>query len=239
MVTIDIKNCEAYEFLKTIPDKSINLIVTDPPYIFSRDNFKTTFGKKELIVTKKHFKGIDSKKQNFMYGFDIDTYFAEFKRIQAFLNAYVFCNQKLLYALMSYAENNDIAYEIMVWVKNNPLPAYKYHYMLDLEFIFYICEDKSLLLIDNYDDARKIFNTNIGTYKETEHPTEKPLSIVKTLIKNSSRVGECVLDCFSGSGTTAMACKELDRNFVGCELDKHFYDMSLKRLNGGVIKSLF
>jgi site-specific DNA-methyltransferase (adenine-specific) len=58
------------------------------------------------------------------------------------------------------------------------------------------------------------------------------LSIIKTLVKNSSKVDDIVLDCFMGSGTTGVACKELNRDFIGIELDKEYYEIAKKRING-------
>lgn len=62
------------------------------------------------------------------------------------------------------------------------------------------------------------------------HPTQKPLSILEWIIKSSSKENDIILDCFMGSGTTAVAAKTLNRHYLGCEIDNNFYEMSLKRL---------
>ena len=62
------------------------------------------------------------------------------------------------------------------------------------------------------------------------HPTQKPIVLLERIIKAHTRPGEVVLDCFSGSGSTMIACKRTDRSFVGCEFDKEYYDKSLERL---------
>lgn len=62
------------------------------------------------------------------------------------------------------------------------------------------------------------------------HPTIKPLGIFETLVKNSSRENDLVLDCFSGSGTTAIACHRLNRRFICIEKDKEYFEASVKRL---------
>jgi len=64
------------------------------------------------------------------------------------------------------------------------------------------------------------------------HPTIKPLEMVKKHILHSSNEGDTILDCFMGSGTTAVACKELNRNFIGYEIDKTYYDIAVDRVNG-------
>ena len=65
-----------------------------------------------------------------------------------------------------------------------------------------------------------------------KHPTIKPLPLIKKLIINSSNKGDIVLDCFSGSGTTCAAAKELERQFIGIEIDPEYHKISIDRLNG-------
>ncbi len=62
------------------------------------------------------------------------------------------------------------------------------------------------------------------------HPTVKPLNIIKNLIINSSNEGDTVLDCFMGSGTTGVACKELGRNFIGMELEDKYFEIAKNRI---------
>lgn len=66
--------------------------------------------------------------------------------------------------------------------------------------------------------------------KVWHHPTIKPLEFTKRVIRNSSREGETVLDCFMGSGTTGVACKELNRNFIGIERNPEFFKTASIRL---------
>ncbi|MDR1008032.1 MAG: site-specific DNA-methyltransferase [Campylobacteraceae bacterium] len=72
------------------------------------------------------------------------------------------------------------------------------------------------------------------------HPTQKPLELIKKLIKLATKEGDIVFDPFLGSGTTAVACKELGFDFVGCEIEKEYYEGALKRLENiqAVIKEL-
>lgn len=66
--------------------------------------------------------------------------------------------------------------------------------------------------------------------QEKIHETQKPISYVQTLIGNSTQENDLVLDCFSGSGTTAIACHNLNRKFICIEKDKDYYEASVKRL---------
>lgn len=80
-----------------------------------------------------------------------------------------------------------------------------------------ICGTKNILRIPNI----------IGNKK---HPTEKPVELMKILIENSSKEGNIVLDCFMGSGSTGIACIETNRKFIGCEIDKKYYDIAVERI---------
>jgi DNA modification methylase len=64
------------------------------------------------------------------------------------------------------------------------------------------------------------------------HPTIKPLEIISNLVKNSSRENDTVLDCFMGSGTTGVACKQLKRNFIGFEIDEEYFRIAGQRIKG-------
>jgi site-specific DNA-methyltransferase (adenine-specific) len=70
--------------------------------------------------------------------------------------------------------------------------------------------------------------------KNNDHPTEKPVELMEILIKNSSKEGDLVMDPFVGVGATALACQNLNRNFIGCEIDKKYYDTAMERLNSGL-----
>lgn len=73
---------------------------------------------------------------------------------------------------------------------------------------------------------------NLKDKKVYKHPTIKPLDIIKNLIVNSSNEGDTILDCFMGSGTTGVACRELNRNFIGMELSEEYYNIAKDRIQG-------
>lgn len=66
------------------------------------------------------------------------------------------------------------------------------------------------------------------------HDTEKPVRLMEILIENSSNIGDVVLDCFMGSGTTGVACVNTDRKFIGIEIDKEYFDIAQKRVKGAI-----
>lgn len=112
--------------------------------------------------------------------------------------------------------------------KSNPIPAYNNHYMSDLEYIIVIREPGTYFSkAKDIELYRKWYMTNC---KKGIHPAEKPLELIRKFIQVGSPEGATVLDCFMGSGTTGVACKELNRNFIGIELDDKYYDLCCKRL---------
>lgn len=92
-----------------------------------------------------------------------------------------------------------------------------------------------------YEEKRRVFRpkknyTDVWTFnitsssEKTYHPTQKPIALIRRIIETSSKEGNLVLDCFMGSGTTAVACKELGRDFIGFEINQEYVDIANKRL---------
>lgn len=123
--------------------------------------------------------------------------------------------------------------EILIWNKTNPVPTINNSYLNDKEYCL-MFRNKGTVLNGTVESKRTVWTTkcNVEDKKKYNHPTIKPLSIIKNLIINSSNKGDIVLDCFSGSGTTCVAAKELDRQFIGIEIDPEYHRISLDRLNG-------
>ena len=113
--------------------------------------------------------------------------------------------------------------------KTNPIPAKNTHFLHDLEYIIYI--KKKGAYFDSSLDVReyhKFFTTQCRS--DNLHPSQKPLELIKRYIKILSKEGDLVLDCFMGSGTTAVACKQLKRNFIGFEKEQKYVDIVNQRL---------
>lgn len=70
----------------------------------------------------------------------------------------------------------------------------------------------------------------VPNVKDKKHPSEKPIDLMKILINNSSNEGDIVLDPFMGSGTTGIACKQLNRNFIGIEIDDGYFNIAKERI---------
>ena len=95
------------------------------------------------------------------------------------------------------------------------------------EFILYAHKGRSLFRDKRIAD---VIDCSKVSSKDLMHPTEKPIELLKLFIKNNSDEGGLVFDGFVGSGTTGVACKELGRNFIGCELDENYYKIANDRI---------
>ena len=113
--------------------------------------------------------------------------------------------------------------------KSNPIPAYNNHHLSDLEYIIMIREKGTYFSKHKeLNDFRKFFITSC---KKGIHPAEKPIELIERFIKVSSQENDLVFDPFMGSGTTGIACKKLNRNFVGFEIDKEYFNIAQERIN--------
>ena len=116
----------------------------------------------------------------------------------------------------------------LFWHKPNAAPFTNNTLKSDIENIIYIREKGVKIK-----GRSKLFTHN-ARKSEYGHPSEKPLEIIKKLVLTASSEGDLVFDPFMGSGTTAAACKELNRNFIGCEIESKYCDMAEKRLKNTI-----
>ena len=226
MSNIKIYNSDCMEMLKNIPDSSIDLIITDPPYDISCTGGGGNQGHK---ITKM---GVDLVDLNINTGYDIRKVGKEIVRVMKKLNVYFWCNKKQIPEYFDfYVKEQGCKFDILTWNKTNPVPTFSNKYLTDTEYCLYfrnggMCEPK------NYEDAKTYWFDPINASDKQiwEHPTIKPQHMIEKLIRNSSKQGQLVMDLYLGSGTTAAACKKLNRNFIGSEINEKYYNIALKRV---------
>lgn len=216
---------DCYELIKELPDKSIDLIVTDPPYELE------TEGSKENNISKT-FANCNNELKNIDEGINLEI-LDEFMRVMKKPNIYIWCNKKqILDYLNFFVGKHECSFEIMCWCKSNPTPLCGGNYLIDKEFCLYF--RKGVKLNTRFETAFTYWlsSKNKKDKDDFSHPTCKPLNIIKMLIQNSSNENEVVLDTFSGSGTTAIACKETGRQFIAFEIEPKWVQVATDRLNG-------
>lgn len=153
------------------------------------------------------------------------------------VNMYIFCSRTQMLTLLNYANKNNFSWNLLTWHKTNPIPTCNNKYLNDTEYIVFMRE-KGVQVFGSYHTKKSYFITSVNK-KEKQlygHPTIKPLDIIENLIVNSSQENDTVLDCFMGSGTTGVACKKLNRNFIGIELDENYFNIAKERINNIVRK---
>ncbi len=121
----------------------------------------------------------------------------------------------------------------LVMVKVNPPPHFnKNNWRSKFEICMYLSKGKpSTFNFLSQQYCTNIYNHVITNNKQTKHPTEKPLEFINKLIKVSSNKGDLVLDPFMGSGTVAVSCKSLKRDFIGFEKEEGYIQMINERLS--------
>ena len=207
-----------------LEDESIDLIITDPPY-------KTITGGDSDGINSKRPKGmLDGNRKLFKYQkLEIKSWMSELNRVlKNSSHCYIFTNALNMKEMLNESEKAGFKlHNILVWEKNNCTPSQ--YYMKNCEYILFLRKGKAKYIneIGNSKTVHK-FNNIIG---KKLHPCEKPIDILKMYINNSSNQNDVVLDPFMGSGSTLVACKELNRNYIGYEIDKQYFNIAKKRID--------
>ena len=216
-------NCQdCLELMKEMPDNCVDLCIADPPYLQDSHGGGGAFG----IRMRDYHKGVDS----LGYGFD-NVVLTEIVRVCKKLNVYIFCSKKQILQILSFFK--DYNYDLLTYIKTNPCPTCNNKYLSDTEYIIYVRE-KGVKLYGTYATKKKYFLQENGK-SDHNHPTVKPLNIIKTLISNSSKENDLIFDPFMGSWTTARACRDLGRDFIGSELSEEYCKIGEQRLRQEVL----
>lgn len=216
---------DCYEKLKEIPDKSVDLVVIDPPYDIGNGGGKDYISQQK----KQQVKNIDAFRKSFDFAI-----FNELERVMKKINIYIWCSKWQILPLLNYWTTRNITWELLTWHKTNAIPAVNNIYFPDTEYCIFIRE-KGVRIYGNSATKRKWWVTGINQIdaRKWKHPTIKPLDIIENLIINSTKKeGEVVLDCFMGSGTTGVACVRLNREFIGIEIDPEYFKIAQERILG-------
>ena len=276
-----IKNQEGLQFLSALPDESVDLVLTDPPYITSRDSgmdkwvdhvakqdaadtnlkseqdwekFNTGMDWNKFFGKKK--RNIKKLKENYLkYGSiygkkyavrtDYGKWDSEFtmEDLQLFINHFyrilkpggtciIFFDLWKITPLKEQLESAKFKQiRFIEWLKTNPQPINsKVNYLTNCREIALLGIKKSKPTFNSSYD-KGVYEYPIQGGKDRFHPTQKNTKLFEELIKKHSNKGDTVLDCFLGSGTTAVAAINTKREFIGCELDKEYFEKTILRIN--------
>ena len=217
-------NEDCLKGLKELPDESIDLVVTDCPYHIVHCGTSCGGGifdvtRNKEVTTGKLFENNDIA---------FSEWLPEIYRVlKKGTHCYIMINSRNIKDLQTASEKVGFEFQnLLVWNKKNATPN-KY-YMQCLEFILLLSKRPARNIND-------MGNTNLLTVPNIignkRHPTEKPVSLMEYMIRQSSNEGDVVLDPFAGSGSTLVAAKRAKRKFIGWEIDPKFYSVADSRLN--------
>ena len=229
---IDLKFGDCLKLMKNIPDGSIDLVVTDCPYhIVSGGCTTGAYGNMSGTISRtKSNENIDNMKSGKIFDYN-DIEFKDwlpdlYRTLKDNTHCYIMINARNIKELQLEAEKVGFKFQnILVWKKNNATP--NRYYLNNCEFILMLRKGKAKN-INNMGTKNVLEIPNIIGKKK--HPTEKPVELMKILIENSSNEKDVVIDPFMGVGATGIACKELNRNFIGIEIDEKYFEIAKNRI---------
>ena len=225
---------DAIEGLKQLDDESVDLVVTDPPYNIASKN-KKTIRHGKLMSTMQAWGAWDA-----MHPFDHELLMLQvtsqcYRVLKPGGTLYMFTSEEDNGYYIRKAKERGFVFKTQLAIaKTLQLPSFfKNCWRHAYQLCFSVSKGRPKTF--NFLSQREM--VNLYSYpikhKQTTHPTEKPLEFIKRLIAVSSNKGDLVLDPFMGSGTTAFACQELGRQFLGFERDSEYVKMARDRLKGG------
>lgn len=225
---IEIHNDDCLTMLKGIKSKSIDLVVTDPPY-------KVDTKGAGVYGSVAQFKQIECIADGIK-----DEVLDELCRVMKKINIYLFCSKNQLLPLINYFTDKKCNWNLLAWHKTNPIPTCNNKYLPDTEYVLFFRE-RGVKIQGTYDTKKTYFITPINAKDKAlyQHPTCKPVEILQNFIVNSSNENDVVLDPFMGSGSTGVACINTHRNFIGIEINAKYYETAKTRLISQKKKVIF
>ncbi|MGN0677607.1 MAG: DNA-methyltransferase [Ruminococcus sp.] len=226
-------NDDCFSCLKQIPDHSIDLILTDPPYNiakYSTGNLKFDWR---------------SEVNNDLAEWDLKPFnpqllLDEFKRILSPKgNIFIFCSYNIIGEYHKVFDSAFDTFQFMVWHKTNPVPNFRKSSFLNSCELIVSCWNKGHTWnFTTQKDMHNFIESGIcmgnerikDEFGKSLHPTQKPLSVLEKIIKIASNENNIVLDCFNGVGSTGEASLKLNRRYIGIEIDNIYFKATQKRL---------
>lgn len=232
MNTNYLSNQDCLVGMQELPDESIDLVVTDCPYHIGHRGSNCGGG-----IFSEEQNEWTSRGKLFAHN---DIAFAEwlpqvYRVLKRGTHCYIMVNSRNLRELQTEAERVGFVFQnLLVWNKGNATP--NRYYMQALEFILMLSKRPARSINDMGCSNLLSVPNIIGTKK---HPTEKPVALMEHLIRQSSNEGDIVLDPFAGSGSTLIAAKRLNRQYIGFEIDEQYCKIATTSLHTSQQVALF
>lgn len=226
---IKLNNGDSLEYIKLLENNSVDAVITDPPYNISKDNNLKSMGRIGLDFGKwdKGFNQTDW----------IDLVAPKVKKGG---NVVIFNSWRNFGEIADKLEVLGFEVKDMIrWEKSNPMPRNRdRRFIVDYDIAIWAVKKGAKWTFNRLNETydRPLIHAPLTPKSEKEgngHPTQKPVAVMEWLIKHLTNENDVVLDPFMGSGSTGVACKNLNRSFIGSELEKEYFNISKKRILGG------
>ena len=199
-----------------------DMVFTDPPY-----NIQTEGGCKGSIRKSLRKQGKDIE---FIADFNPSDFLNVLPIVfNGNMNAYIFCNKELLPDYLNWCKDSGYSWNVLIWKKPTAIPIGDSH-RPDIEYLLLFRKNA---LWNNGTDANYSRCLQYDRVKKSEengnHPTPKPIELIANELKISSNKNSVVVDFFGGSGSTLIACEQLNRKCYMCELDPKYCDVIVDR----------
>ena len=207
--------------IKEIPNNVIDLVVTDPPYGMSYQS---------NMRLEKHKKIVGDDNLDWL-----ETWVIEMKRVcKSEAHLYIFCSWHNIDVFKTIIQKYFNIKNILIWDKKaGGMGDLEGDYTPSYEMVIFCSNGTKKLNGHRESNILRTIRTN-----NENHPTEKPVNLIRYFIEKSSQKGNLVLDTFAGSFSTARACKECGRDFISFEIDADYCKKGKQSLDG-VMCSLF
>ena len=224
------------EMIKTVPDKSIDLILTDPPYNIAK------YSSGNITLPNRTPINNDIAKWDLEEVNPLD-YVDEFKRIlKPNGNIFIFTSYNSIGKWHSAFDHKFDTAQYMVWHKTNPTPnIYKTSFLKSCELIICFWNKGHVWNFSTQDKMHNFIETPICSaperLKNPKHPAQKPVKLLQSIIELASNKGAVVFDPFMGVASTGIAALKTGRIFYGCELQEDYYRAGVERIKQFCIKN--
>lgn len=220
---------DSRNLLRRIPDNFVDLILTDPPYNiakYSTGNIPLP-GRTPINNDLAPWDKVD---------FNPEEWVEEFIRIlKPTGNLFIFTSYNQLGRWYNALDHRFDTTNFMIWHKTNPAPKiFKAGFLNSCEMIFCCWNKKHTWNFISQAEMHNFFESPICMRPERlsnpKHPAQKPVSLLKKIVTIASNEGDVVCDPFMGVGSTGVAALNLNRKFIGMEIDPVYHDAAVKRI---------
>ena len=210
-MSVNLMLGDCLERMKEIPDGSVDMILTDIPYgVVNRES--------------NGLRGLDKGKAD-EETFNLSEALSEaYRAVKG--SIYIFCSTEQVSEVRRFLAAKGMTTRLCIWEKTNPSPMNGQHMWLSGVEVCVYAKKKGAVFNEHCKNTVWRFPTARGKL----HPTMKPVALMEKLILASSNEGDTVLDFTMGSGTTGVAAVNLNRNFIGIEMDETYFNIAKERI---------